>query len=169
MKQDGSEMNRLAGIEGKAFDAVIIGGGIAGAGVARELSARGLRVALVEKGDFASGTTSKSSKLIHGGLRYLELFDFALVRESLRERELLRRLAPHLTRPLPFLVPIYRRGGRRLITVRIGIRLYDFLSPGTTERSRLLVQVESSSLLSAETKANILGGNVRRAFAAALG
>jgi glycerol-3-phosphate dehydrogenase len=88
------------------YDVVIIGGGMAGAGAARDLALRGLTVALVEKGDFASATTAWSSKLIHGGLRYLELFDFGLVRESLRERAILERLAPHLVRPLPFLVPI---------------------------------------------------------------
>ena len=80
-------MNRLAGLDGMAFDAVVIGGGMAGAGVARDLALRGASVALFEKGDFSSGTTSKSSKLIHGGLRYLELGDFKLVRESLREKK----------------------------------------------------------------------------------
>ena len=103
---------------------------MAGAGIARDLALRGLSVALVEKGDFASGTTSRSSKLIHGGLRYLELFDIALVRESLRERETLRRLAPHLVRPLPFLVPIYRDSSRGLIKVRVGLKLYQWLTPG---------------------------------------
>jgi glycerol-3-phosphate dehydrogenase len=121
------------------FDVVIVGGGMAGAGIARDLALRGASVALVEKGDFASGTTSRSSKLIHGGLRYLELFDFALVRESLRERETLRRLAPHLVRPLPFLVPIYRGSSRGLIRVRIGLKLYDWLAPGRDrERYRVL-------------------------------
>ena len=100
-------MSRLNGIDTATFDAVVIGGGMAGAGVARDLVLRGASVALLDKGDFASGTSSKSSKLIHGGLRYLELFDFGLVRESLRERETLRRLAPHLVRPLPFLIPVY--------------------------------------------------------------
>src|SRR5205823_1822828 len=109
---------------------VVIGGGMAGAGVARDLALRGVAVALVEKADFAWGTTSRSSKLIHGGLRYLELFDFGLVRESLRERERLQRLAPHVVRPLPFLVPIYRDSSRRLIEVCIGMKLYDWLTPG---------------------------------------
>lgn len=90
----------------------------------------GLDGALFEKGDFASGTTSRSSKLIHGGLRYLELWDFGLVRESLRERETLRRLAPHLIRPLPFLIPVYRTSSRGLIKVRIGLKLYDWLGGG---------------------------------------
>ena len=89
------------------YDVVVIGGGMAGAGAARDLALRGLTVALVDKGDFASATTALSSKLIHGGLRYLELFDVGLVRESLRERETLRRLAPHLVKPLPFLIPSY--------------------------------------------------------------
>src|SRR5262244_895378 len=103
---------------------------MAGAGVARDLALRGASVALFEKGDFASGTSSKSSKLIHGGLRYLELFDFRLVRESLRERETLARLASHLIRPLPFLMPVYGGGPRSLIKVRLGLRLYDLLTPG---------------------------------------
>ena len=129
------------------YDVVIVGGGMAGAGVARDLALRGVSVALVEKGDFASATTSQSSKLIHGGLRYLELFDFGLVRESLRERETLRRLAPHLVRPLPFLVPIYRDSSRSLIKVRIGLKLYDWLAPGRTrERYRVLPPVDALSL-----------------------
>ena len=107
------------------YDVVIVGGGMAGAGGARDLAMRGLAVALVDKGDFASATTSVSSKLIHGGLRYLELFDFGLVRESLAERERLQRLAPHLVKPLPFLVPVYRDSSRGLIKVRLGLRLYD--------------------------------------------
>ncbi len=129
------------------YDVVILGGGMAGAGAARELALRGLSVALLDKGDFASGTTSRSSKLVHGGLRYLELFDFGLVRESLRERERLRRLAPHLVRPLPFLVPIYRRGSRSLVKVRIGLALYDWLTPGRDrERYRVLRPVDALSL-----------------------
>ncbi|HEU5393500.1 MAG TPA: glycerol-3-phosphate dehydrogenase/oxidase, partial [Candidatus Methylomirabilis sp.] len=91
---------------------------------------RGFRVVLVEKCDFAYGTTSRSSKLIHGGLRYLEMFDFGLVAESLRERERLRRLAPHLIRPLPFVIPVYRGGKRGMIQIRIGMALYDLLTPG---------------------------------------
>jgi glycerol-3-phosphate dehydrogenase len=129
------------------YDVVIIGGGVAGAGVARDLALRGVSVVLLDRGDFASGTTSRSSKLIHGGLRYLELFDFGLVRESLRERALLGRLAPHLVRPLPFLVPIYRDSPRSLVKVRIGLRLYDWLTPGRgRERSRVLAPVDALSL-----------------------
>ncbi len=140
-------MNRLAGVDGQVFDVVIVGGGMAGAGVARELALRGASVALFDKGDFASGTSSRSSKLIHGGLRYLELMDFALVRESLREKRTLERLAPHLVQPLPFLVPVYRGSTRGLIAVRIGMWLYDLLTPGkTTDRYRVMRPVEALSL-----------------------
>src|SRR5262245_12223923 len=128
--QRSPSVNRLAGLDPDLFDAVIVGGGMAGAGVARDLAQRGLSCVLVEKVDFAAGTTSRSSKLIHGGLRYLEFFDFRLVRESLRERETLARLASHLIRPLPFLMPVYGGGPRSLIKVRLGLRLYDLLTPG---------------------------------------
>ena len=129
------------------WDVVVVGGGMAGAGAARDLALRGLSVALVDKGDFASATTARSSKLIHGGLRYLELFDFGLVRESLTERERLGRLAPHLVKPLPFLVPIYADSSRSLVKVRIGLKLYDWLTPGRErERYRVLPAVDALSL-----------------------
>src|SRR5579885_3174601 len=90
------------------FDVLVIGGGITGAGVALDAAARGYKVALVEKTDFASGTSSKSTKLVHGGIRYLPQFDFALVHEALVERGLLLRNAPFLVQPLAFLLPMYR-------------------------------------------------------------
>src|SRR5262245_55628710 len=91
----------------ETVDVLIIGGGVTGAGTALDAASRGLSVALVEARDWASGTSSRSSKLIHGGLRYLEQFEFGLVHEALRERGLLlTRLAPHLVRPIPFLVPL---------------------------------------------------------------
>src|SRR2546422_6607071 len=97
--------------------------------------------------DWSSDVCSSDLKLIHGGLRYLELFDFGLVRESLRERETLRRLAPHLVRPLPFLVPIFRESSRSLVKVRIGLKLYDWLTPGRNrERYRVLPPVDALSL-----------------------
>ncbi|MBI2154904.1 MAG: glycerol-3-phosphate dehydrogenase/oxidase [Candidatus Rokubacteria bacterium] len=151
-------MSRLSGIEDQQFDALIIGGGMAGAGVARDLALRGASVALFEKADFAYGTTSRSSKLVHGGLRYLELFDFKLVRESLRERETLGRLAPHLIRPLPFLIPIYRDGRRGLIKVRMGLALYDWLTPGkATDRYRV-IRPEAALALEPEIRAEDLKG-----------
>jgi glycerol-3-phosphate dehydrogenase len=113
----------LADIDGRPFDLVVIGGGMAGAGVARDAALRGHRTLLLERKDFAFGTTSRSSKLIHGGLRYLELFDSGLGGESLRERERLARLAPHLVRPLPFLVPVYRGAKRGMFMIRIGMKL----------------------------------------------
>ena len=101
----------LAQLADDAFDLLVVGGGITGAGVALDAAARGLRTALVEKGDFASGTSSKSSKLVHGGLRYLQQRDFRLVYEALHERQRLLRNAPHLVRVLPFLIPLFGRDG----------------------------------------------------------
>jgi glycerol-3-phosphate dehydrogenase len=139
--------SKSRGLDDESYDVVVIGGGMAGAGVARDLALRGVSVALVEKADFAWGTTSRSSKLIHGGLRYLELFDFGLVRESLRERERLQTMAPHVVRPLPFIVPIYRDSSRSLIQVRIGLALYDWLTPGRDrERYRVLSTIDALSL-----------------------
>ncbi|TAK00751.1 MAG: glycerol-3-phosphate dehydrogenase/oxidase [Candidatus Manganitrophaceae bacterium] len=109
-------------------DLVIIGGGIQGAGMAREAALRGLSVALFEKGDFAGGTSSRTSHLIHGGIRYLEQGALRLVYEAVRERHTLSRLAPHLVRPLPFLFPIYRGDGRGRWKIRAGMTLYDLLA-----------------------------------------
>src|SRR2546421_9891038 len=95
----------------ESFDVVVIGGGITGAGVALDAASRGLRTALVERDDFASGTSSKSSKLVHGGLRYLQQKEFVLVYENLAERQHLLDNAPHLVHPLPFLIPLFGKGG----------------------------------------------------------
>ena len=107
-------------------DAFIIGGGILGCGIARDAAGRGWRTTLAEAGDLAAGTSSWSSKLIHGGLRYLEHYAFALVRESLREREVLRAAAPHLIRPLQFVLP-HHRALRPAWMLRSGLLLYDTL------------------------------------------
>jgi glycerol-3-phosphate dehydrogenase len=121
------------------FDALIIGGGITGAGIARDLALRGVSTALVEYDDFASGTSSRSTKLIHGGLRYLEHLDLRLVFEACRERAILQRIAPHLVRPLPLLVPVYRGARRSRSLVHAGLTLYDLLALGrTTHRHRML-------------------------------
>ena len=101
-------LRRLADEE---FDVLVIGGGVTGAGVALDAASRGLRTALVEKGDFASGTSSKSSKMIHGGIRYLQQREFRLVYENLAERQRLLDNAPHLVSPLPFLIPLFGRDG----------------------------------------------------------
>ncbi|MBS1863045.1 MAG: glycerol-3-phosphate dehydrogenase/oxidase [Actinobacteria bacterium] len=117
-----------ARLGGEAFDLLVVGGGITGAGVALDAATRGLSVALVEKRDFAAGTSSRSSKLIHGGLRYLEQRDFALVREALHERALLlETLAPHLVEAVPFLFPLRHKGWERAY-VGAGIGLYDALA-----------------------------------------
>jgi len=109
-------------------DLVIIGGGIQGAGMAREAALRGLSVALFEKGDFAGGTSSRTSHLIHGGIRYLEQGALRLVYEAVHERYVLSRLAPHLVRPLPFLFPVYRGDRRGKWKIRVGMILYDLLA-----------------------------------------
>ena len=110
----------------KPYDVLVVGGGITGAGIALDAVARGLSVALVERGDFASGTSSKSSKLIHGGLRYLEQRDFALMREACTERDLLRRLAPHLVEPIPMVLPVPDR--KRRVQFGVGLWAYDALA-----------------------------------------
>ncbi|MBL4635932.1 MAG: glycerol-3-phosphate dehydrogenase/oxidase [Kofleriaceae bacterium] len=113
---------------GAPYDIVIIGGGITGAGIARDASLRGLRVALFEKDDFGSGTSSKSSKLIHGGLRYLEHAEFALVFESVSERGVQMAMAPHLVRPLPFLVPVFEDARVGLELLNVGLWIYETLA-----------------------------------------
>jgi glycerol-3-phosphate dehydrogenase len=110
------------------YDLVIIGGGITGAGIARDAVLRGMKVAMFEKGDFGSGTSSKSSKMIHGGLRYLEHGEIGLVFESVSERRVQTRVAPHLVRPQPFLVPIYRDHKPGLEMMNLGLWIYDSLA-----------------------------------------
>ncbi len=115
-------------LEDGQFEVLVVGGGVTGAGVALDAATRGLRTALVEARDFASGTSSRSSKLFHGGLRYLEQFDFGLVREALHERDLsVTRLAPHLVKPVPFLYPLTHRVWERPY-VAAGLSLYDGLA-----------------------------------------
>jgi glycerol-3-phosphate dehydrogenase len=129
--QEGSFSNRtralnLRRLAREQFDMLIIGGGITGAAILRDAAMRGMKTALIEKGDFASGTSSKSSKMIHGGLRYLKQMDIDLVKESLAERENLLKLAPHLVQVAPFLIPIYA-GLIERIEMHIGLIGYDFL------------------------------------------
>src|SRR3954469_11072494 len=126
-----------------SFDLLVVGGGINGAAIARDAAGRGLDVLLVEKDDLASHTSSASSKLIHGGLRYLEQRDFGLVREALHEREILLRTAPHIVRPLRFVLPD-PPGGRPFWLIRAGLLLYDLLAGrGSLPRSRALGRKES--------------------------
>ncbi|MGE3460249.1 MAG: glycerol-3-phosphate dehydrogenase/oxidase, partial [Kofleriaceae bacterium] len=111
-----------------SVDVVVIGGGITGVGIARDAALRGLKVALFEKADFASGTSSKSSKMVHGGLRYLEQGELGLVFESVSERRVQTRVAPHLVRPLPFLIPIYEGAKPSFEIMNIGLWIYDSLA-----------------------------------------
>jgi glycerol-3-phosphate dehydrogenase len=117
----------IEALAGEQFDVAVIGGGITGAGVALDAASRGYSVVLLEKADFASGTSSRSSKLVHGGLRYLQNFDLGLVREALLERQLMVKLAPHLVKPLPIVVPAFD-GARLDRLVGIGLNMYDVMT-----------------------------------------
>src|SRR5437899_4265246 len=110
------------------LEVLVIGAGIVGAGVARDAACRGFATALVDRGDFAAGTSGKTSRLVHGGLRYLRNYRFGLVRRAVRERDLLLRNAPGLVHPLPFLIPSYVDRGPGRLLLRFGLFLYDLLS-----------------------------------------
>jgi glycerol-3-phosphate dehydrogenase len=125
----------LAALADDEFDVVVVGGGITGAGVALDAAARGYSVALLERADYASGTSSRSSKLVHGGLRYLQHFDLGLVREALLERQLMVALAPHLVRPLPLVVPAFD-GAHPDRLVGVGLNLYDVMARDRDRRRR---------------------------------
>ncbi len=128
-------MQAPADLEERAFDLLVVGGGINGAAIARDAALRGLSVCLVERHDWGWGTSAKSSKLAHGGLRYLEMFEFGLVHEALQDRERWLRDAPHLVRPLRFVYPIYPHVAARR-AVRAGLLLYDVLSHGKSVPGR---------------------------------
>ena len=140
------------------FDLIIIGGGINGAGIARDAAGRGLKVALCEQGDLACATSSASSKLIHGGLRYLEHYEFRLVAEALGERETMLRIAPHLVTPIRFVLP-WMRGMRPRWMLRLGLWLYDHLA-----RRSMLASAESLDLTSSRCGDN-LRPDITRGFA----
>src|SRR3954466_10352651 len=122
-----SRTDAVKALGSDAYDVLVIGGGVPGAGVAPGAATRGYSVALIERADYASGTSSRSSKLVHGGLRYLQNFDLGLVREALLERSLMVTLAPHLVKPLPLLVPSF--GGKRPDRLMgVGLNMYDAMS-----------------------------------------
>ena len=147
MHRPHAHLSRLARLQDEDFDLVVIGGGIIGAGIARDAALRGSRVALFEKRDFGSGTTAGSTRLIHGGLRYLQMLDFRLVRMDLRERETLLHIAPHLVRPLEFVMPFYRSSFFYRAKMRLGMGLYDLLSYGKSlPRYRFLSASELKEL-----------------------
>ncbi len=140
------------------FDLIVVGAGINGAGIARDAAMRGLKVLLLDKGDVASGTTSWSTRLIHGGLRYLEYYELYLVHESLSEREKLLNLAPHLVRPLPFIVPVYDYSRRGTVLVRLGMLAYDVLSwSKSLDRHKMLSREEVLELVPGLDAGGLLG------------
>ncbi len=134
-----SRTEHLARLQEREFDLLVIGGGITGAGIARDAAMRGLQVAMIEARDFCSGTSSKSSKLLHGGIRYLEQFHLGLVFEASKERRLHSDLlSPHLSAPVPFLIPIYPWSPRGMVTVSAGVFLYNSLSLFRNHGTRIL-------------------------------
>jgi glycerol-3-phosphate dehydrogenase len=151
--------HQLAQLRDQAFDVLVIGGGISGAAVARDAARRGLRTGLIEARDFAEGTSSRSSRLVHGGLRYLEHFELDLVFEASQERRRLLRIAPHLVRPLEFLFPIFEAGRIGRVKLDAGMWLYDALSLfRNIERHQML---DADALLEAEPglrSEGLLGG-----------
>ncbi|HMC49374.1 MAG TPA: glycerol-3-phosphate dehydrogenase/oxidase [Solirubrobacterales bacterium] len=130
-----SRATAIEAIAGQHFEVVVIGGGITGAGVALDAASRGYSVALLERGDYAEGTSSRSSKMVHGGLRYLQNLDLGLVREALLERQLMVQLAPHLVYPTPFLIPSFS-DERRQRGLGIGLNMYDVMATTRVGRSR---------------------------------
>lgn len=131
-------------VPGASFDLIVVGAGVNGSGIARDAAMRGLKTLLVDKGDIGGGTTGWSTRLIHGGLRYLEHREIGLVRESLRERERLLRIAPHLVAPLPLVIPIYRGDKRGPWLIRLGMLAYDALSfDKSLDRHRMLGREET--------------------------
>lgn len=152
-------MSRLAEIKKGEFDVVIIGGGIIGAGIARDASLRGMSVALFEQADFGSGTTAGSTRLIHGGLRYLEQLDFELVKMDLRERATLLKIAPHLVKPLPFILPFYDSSFFERTKFKIGLTLYDaFAGKENLEKHRTLSSEEIHGIEPQLATENLNGG-----------
>lgn len=140
-------LSRAADIEklsSETFDLVVIGGGITGAGIALDAASRGLKTALLEKGDFASGTSSKSTKLIHGGLRYLKQFDFWLVKEVGSERAIVHKLAPHLVLPEKMLLPLIEGGSYGKWLTSIGLKVYDILAQVSGDDKRQMLEKEEA-------------------------
>src|SRR5881394_3028729 len=152
--------SRMSRIPAEKFDVLVIGGGITGCGVARDAAMRGLKVALIERDDFASGTSGRSSRLVHGGIRYLEHGQLHLVRESIREREILLRIAPHLVQPLAFTWPIYRGARVGRLKLGAGLLVYQLMAGNRAHRSSSLNAAETLEREPALRKANLTGSAV---------
>ena len=147
------------------FDVIIIGGGITGAGIALDAASRGLKVLLLEKYDFAGGTSSKSTKLIHGGLRYLKQLEFGLVRTVGIERAVIHKLAPHLVEPINMVLPIYKNGSLGKFSTGIALRIYDTLAK--VERDDRYYMVEAAHLHQLEpllSTQDLIGGAIYKEF-----
>ena len=145
----------------KEFDLLVIGGGITGAGIALDAVTRGLSVGLIEKDDFASGTSGKSTKLIHGGLRYLKQFEFGLVKEVGVERAILHKLAPHLVLPEKMLLPLIKGGSLGKTMTSLGLYIYDFLADVEAEDKRRMLDVDETRALEPLLPADrLLGGSI---------
>ncbi len=145
----------------EVFDLLIVGGGITGAGIARDAALRGLKVALIERGDFAIGTSSRSTKLIHGGLRYLEMGDVALVFEAVRERQRLLLLAPHLARPQSFVLPVQQHVKHSVFKLDLGLTVYDMLAAGSGVMPHRAVRKKALLRMEPLLQAEHLSGGVR--------
>ncbi len=153
------ERDKITGkLKETEFDLVIIGGGITGAGILLDASSRGMKVALVEKGDFSSGTSSKSTKLIHGGLRYLKQFDFWLVKEVGSERAIVHKMAPHLVIPEKMLLPLIENGTYGKWLTSIGLKVYDILASVEGEDQRRMLEKEEALALEPLLPEKILKG-----------
>jgi glycerol-3-phosphate dehydrogenase len=151
--------DRLHRLQSEQFDLLVIGGGITGAGIARDAAMRGLRTALIERDDFASGTSSRSSRLVHGGVRYLEHGHLRLVFESSRERRTLLRIAPHLVRPLRFTWPVYRGARVPKWKLTAGLFMYDALAVFRNVRNhRALSPREVTAQEPALRRIDLVGG-----------
>ena len=150
----------LGRLASETFDVLVIGGGVTGAGIARDAALRGLKVALVEKTDFAAGTSSKSSKLVHGGFRYLEHAQFRLVFEGTNERALLMKVAPHLVRPLEFLLPVYKHDKPGLFVLDVGLWIYDGLSKFSSPKLHRTVRAPRLGKLEPGLKRDGLDGGL---------
>ncbi len=145
-------------LSSEEYDVLIIGGGITGAGIALDASSRGMKVALVEKNDFASGTSSKSTKLIHGGLRYLKQFDFWLVKEVGSERAIVHNLAPHLVIPEKMVLPLVKNGTYSSWLTSIGLKIYDILASVEGDDKRKMLDKEQALKTEPLLPKNILEG-----------
>lgn len=150
----------MTGPSGETFDVLVIGGGITGCGVARDAAMRGLKVALIERDDFASGTSGRSSRLIHGGIRYLEQGRLHLVRESIREREILLRIAPHLVQSLAFTWPIYRNARVGKLKLRAGLLLYQLMAGRRSRHYSALNAAETMEREPSLKETDLTGGAV---------